>query len=89
MTGCKPTLSRKARRRAKANTKTRKEIARPARDQHEQDRHHHVRKTAGDQVEERTTMPPEITATRRKARVTRKAKGKANTWTVVETKSAF
>ena len=31
MTGCKSTLSRKARRRVKANTKTRKEIARPAR----------------------------------------------------------
>ena len=31
MTGCKSTISRKARRRAKANTTTRKEIARPAR----------------------------------------------------------
>ena len=29
MTGCKSTLSRKARRRAKANTKSRKEITRP------------------------------------------------------------
>ena len=38
------------------------------------------RKTAGDQVEERTTIPP-VTATPRKARTTRKAKVKANTWT--------
>ena len=40
------------------------------------------RRTAGDQVEERTTIPPVTTATRREARVTRKATGKANTWTL-------
>ena len=37
------------------------------------------RRTAGDQVEEHTTIPPVTTATRRKARVTSKAKGKAST----------
>ena len=40
------------------------------------------RKTAGGQVEERTTTPPVTTATRRKARTTRKAKVKASTWTL-------
>ena len=40
------------------------------------------RRTAGDQVEERTTIPPITTATHRKARTTRKAKAKANTWTL-------
>ena len=88
MTGCKSTLSRKARWRAKANTKTRKEIARPARLTRALQTATRARtvaeldsgrKTAGDLVEERTTSPP-VTATRRKARVTRKAKGKANTW---------
>ena len=42
------------------------------------------RKTAGDQVEERMTIPPVTTATRSTARVTGKAKGKANTWTLWE-----
>ena len=36
------------------------------------------RRTAGDQVEEHTTIPPVTTATRRKSRVT---EGKANAWT--------
>ena len=90
-TGCKSTLSRKARRRAKANTTTRKEIARPARPtralqtstrakiEAELDI---VRRTARDQVEERTTIPPVTTATPRKARVTKKSKEKANKWTL-------
>ena len=43
------------------------------------------RKTAGDQVEERTTIPPVTRATRRKARVTRKAKEKSKHVFVVET----
>ena len=90
MTGCKSTLSRKARGRAKANTQTRKEIARPGRPTRALQTStcartvaglYIGRKTAGDQVEERTTNPP-ATATRRKARATRKAKGKANTWTL-------
>ena len=88
MTGCKLTLSRKARGRAKANTKTRREIARPTRALQTSTRVRPVaeldigRKTAGDQVEERTTIPPVTTATLRKARVTRKAKRRANTWTL-------
>ena len=60
--------------------------------QHEQYRHQHVqelwqtldtgRKTAGDQVEEPTTIPPVTTATHRKARTTGKATAKANKWTL-------
>ena len=89
MTGCKSTLSSKARRRAKAKTNTRKEIARPARPTRALQTSTRARtaanldigrKTAGIPVEERTTIPPsEILA---KARVTRKAEGKANTWTL-------
>ena len=93
MTGCKSILSRKARGRPKANTKSRKEIARPtrptrapktstlARTTGELDI---GRKTAKDQVEERTTIPPVTTAPHRKARTTRKAKVKAHV-DVVET----
>ena len=90
-TGCKSTLSRKARGRAKANTKTRKEIARTtqatraiqtstrARTVAELDI---GRKTAGDQVEVSTTIPPVTTATHRMARTRSKAKAKANKWTL-------
>ena len=86
-TGCKSTLSRKARGRAKANTKTRKDISRTtqatraiqtstcARTVAELDI---GRKTAGDHVEELTTIPPVTTAAHRKARTTRKAKAKAD-----------
>ena len=90
-TGCKSTLSRKARARAKANTQSRQEIARPARPTRALQTSTRARtvaeldigrKTAGYQVEERTTIPPVTTATRRKARTTRKAKVKANTWTL-------
>ena len=69
-TECKSTLSRKA------NTKSRKETARPIRVPQTSTRASTVakleigRKTAGDQVEERTTTPP-VTTTRRKARITR------------------
>ena len=91
MTGCKSTLSRQARRRAKTNTKSRKEIARPARPTRALQTSTRARivaeldigrKTAGDQVEKRTTSQPATTTTRRMARVTRKAKGKANAWTL-------
>ena len=91
MTGCQPTLSRKARGRGKANIKTRKEFARPARPTRALQTSTRARtvaeldigrRTAGDPEEERMTIPPVTTATRRKARVTRKAKGKANTWTL-------
>ena len=76
MTACKSTLSRKARGRAKANTETRKEIARTthaARAMQTSTRARTVaeldigRKTAGDQVEEPTTIPP-VTRTRRQAK---------------------
>ena len=40
------------------------------------------RRTGGDHVEELTTIQPVTTAAHRKARVARKAKGKANTWTL-------
>ena len=82
---------KKARRRAKANTRIRKEIARTTqatRALQTPTRGITVaeldigRKTAGDQVQAPTTIPPGTTATRRKARTTRKAKGKANTWTL-------
>ena len=63
-------------------------------DQHELHRHQHVQElwqnwtmsegTAGDQVEERTTIPP-VTATRRKARVHKKGRGKSEHVDVVET----
>ena len=97
MTGCKLTLSRKVRERAKVKTNTREEIARPARPTralHTSTRARTVanldigRKTAGILVEERMTIPPtEILA---KARVNTQAKGKANTWTLSKQKtSAF
>ena len=82
-------LSRKARGPRKASTKTRKEFARPARRTRALQTSTRARtvaeldigrRTAGDPEEERMTIPPVTTATRRKARVTRKAKGKANTW---------
>ena len=88
-TGCKLSLSRNVRERAKANTKTRKEIARTtqatraiqtstrARTVAELDI---GRKIAGDQVEKPTTMPPVTTAAHRVAIITRKAKAKANKW---------
>ena len=91
MTRCMSRLSRKARGRAKANTKIEKEIARTTqatRALQTPTRGRTVaeldirRKTAGDQVEAPATIPPGTTATRRKARTTRKAKGKANTWTL-------
>ena len=91
MTGCKSTLSRKAGGRAKADTKSRQEIARPARATRAiqtSTRERTVaeldigRKTAGDQVEEPATIPPVTTATRREATTTRKAKAKTNTWTL-------
>ena len=84
MTRCNSTLSRKARARAKANTTTRKEIARPARPTRALQTSTRARtvaeldtgrRTAGDQVEEHTTIPPATTATPRKARVTREAEG--------------
>ena len=80
------TLSRKARERAKVKTNIRESIARPTRALQTSTRASTVaeldigKRAAGDQVEEHTTIPPVTTATRRKARVTRKAKGKANTW---------
>ena len=67
MTGCKLTLSRKARERAKVKNNTREEIARPARPTRAlqtSTRARNVaeldsgRKNAGDQVEERMTIPP-------------------------------
>ena len=91
MTGRKSTLSRKARGTGKANTKSREEIARPARPTRALQTSTRARtetnlgigrKTAGNQVEERTTIPPVTTATCRKARTTRKAKVKANTLTL-------
>ena len=73
MTGCKSTLSRKA--RAKANTTSQKRKSHDQHDQHELYRHQHVqelwqnldtgRRTAGDQEEERATIPQVTTATRR------------------------
>ena len=84
MTGCKTTLSRKARERAKVKTNTREEIARPARPTRALQTSTRARivanleierKTAGIRVEERMTIPPtEILA---KARVKTRAKGKA------------
>ena len=80
MTVCKSTLSRKARRRTEANTTTSKEIARPARPTRALQTSTRARtvaeldigrRTAGDQVEEHTTIPPVTTATRRKAIVQR------------------
>ena len=91
MTGCKLTLSRKVREKAKVKTNTREEIARPARPTRALQTSTRARtvaeldigrRTAGDPEEERMTIPPVTTATRRKARVTRKAKGKANAWTL-------
>ena len=73
MTGCKLTLSRKARRRAKANSKTRKEIARTTRAPQTSTRARTVanldigRKIAGILVEERVTIP--LTEILAKARV--------------------
>ena len=87
MTRCKSTLSRKVKRWVKANSTTRKEIARPARPTRALQTSTRARtvaeldigrRTAGDQVEEHTTIPPVTTATRRKARVTRKAKEQAS-----------
>ena len=85
MTVCKSTLSRKASGRTEANTPTRKEIARPARPTRARSTRARTvaevdigRRTAGDQVEEHTTIPPVTTATRRMSRVT---KGEANAWT--------
>ena len=89
-TGCKSTLSRKAKGRAKANTQSRKELAQVSqatRAIQTSPRARTVaelnseRKTAGDQVEELATIPPVTTATHRKTRTTRKAKAKANKWT--------
>ena len=89
MTGCKLTLSRKVRERAKVKTNTSEEIARPARPTRALQTSTRARtvanldigrKTAGTPVEERTTIPP--TEIRAKARVNTKAKGKANTWTL-------
>ena len=80
--------SRKARRRPKANTKSRKELARPARALQTSTRARTVaeldigRKISGYQVEERTTIQPITRATRRKARTTRKAKLKAHKGTL-------
>ena len=92
-TRCKSTLSRKARGRAKANTKARKEIARTtqatraiqtstrARTVAELDI---GRTTAGDQVEEPTTVPPVSTATQ-KGKNHKKGKGKGKQVNIVET----
>ena len=84
MTGCKLTLSRKVREKAKVKTNIREEIA--TRAQQTSTRARIVanlvigRKTAGIPVEERMTIPPtEIMA---KARVKTQVKGKANTWTL-------
>ena len=69
-TGCKSTLKR-GKGRAKANIKTRKEIARTTRAIQTSTRARTVaeldidRQTAGDQVEEPTTVPPVTTATDR------------------------
>ena len=89
MMGCKLTLSRKVRERAKVKTKTREEIARPARPTRALQTSTRARtvanleigrKIAGILVEERTTIPPtEILA---KARVQTQVKGMANTWTL-------
>ena len=89
MTGCKFTLCRKVRERAKVKTNTREEIARPARPTRALQTSTRARtvanldierKTAGIPVEERMTIPPtEILA---KARVKTQVKGKANTWTL-------
>ena len=64
----------------------------PERKSHEQQKQHEQyrtvteldigRKTAGDQMEELTTTPPVTSTTHRKARTTRKAKAKANMWTL-------
>ena len=83
MTGCKLTLSRKVRERAKVKTNIREEIARPTQALQTSTRARIVaildigRKTAGMSVEERVTIPP--TETLAKARVKTHEKGKANT----------
>ena len=80
-------LSRKVRGKGKTNPTTRKGTVRPARPTRAlqiSTRARTVadmdigRKTVGDLVEEHTTIPP-VTATRRKARDTGEAKGKAST----------
>ena len=88
MTGCKWTLSRKARERAKVKT-NREEIARPTRALQTSTRARTVanldigRKIAGIPVEERVTIPlPEILA---KARGKHTGKGKGKHVDVVET----
>ena len=89
MTGCKWTLSRTVRERAKVKTNTREEIARPARPTRALQTSTRARtvanldierNTAQIPVEERMTIPP--TETLAKARVKTQVKGKANTWTL-------
>ena len=85
MTGCKLTLSRKVRGRAEANTKTREEIARPARPTpalQQSTRARTVaeldigRKTAGILMEERMTIPRSENTVKGKSEHTGKGKGK-------------
>ena len=83
MTGCNSL--KKGQEKGKGKPTTRKEIARPTRALQTSTRARTVAeldiglRTSGEQVEDRTTIPPVTTATRRKERVTRKAKGKAST----------
>ena len=69
-----------------------RQTLKPERTSHEEHKQHEQyrtvteldigRKSAGDQVEELTTTPPVTSTTHRKARTTRKAKAKANMWTL-------
>ena len=92
MTGCKLTLSRKVRERAKVKINTSEEIARPARPTRALQTSTRARtaanldigrKTAGTPVEERTTIPP--TEIRAKARVKNTSKRNGKHVDVVET----
>ena len=85
---CKSTLSRKARGWTKADTKTRKEIARATRAIRTSTRARTVpeldigRTTAGVQVEEPATIPPVKQQLHTDRQEPRRAKTKANKWTV-------
>ena len=94
MTGCKSTLSRKARGRAKTNTKSRKELARPARPTRALQTSTRARivaeldigrKTAGDQVEKRPDKSTSNNSNTQNGKSHKKGKGKSKRVDVVET----
>ena len=83
MTGCKLTLSQERHGEGQRQTPKPERKSHDQHNQHELYRHQHVQEmwqnwTLGD----RLLQTPATTATRRKARVTRKAQGKANMWTL-------